>query len=111
MTYNQRLKKAVFDREHGLIKVFVFGDEPYADLVKRCASRVFPDSSDSDSEFFLSDASGCRIGCDELMIMETDGTLKAVTWSLAHYFNVKRTRYPNKLKFAIVKKDPKIEGT
>ncbi len=105
MRYNHRLKKPVFDKEFGLVKVFVLENDLYADLVRRCAYHVFPDSVNSDgSEFYLSDASGHRIDGDSLMVMETDGSSQMVPWCLSRYFEIRGTKYPSKVKFTIVQK-------
>ena len=106
MTYNNRLKRPVLDRDFGLVKVFVFKNESYADLVKRCAYYTFPDAaSDEESEFYLADASGHRIGGDSLVVVGRNGN-ETVPWSLPQYFNIRGTKYPSKVKFTIVHKMP-----
>ena len=69
MNYNHKLKKPVFDRE---FKVFVFRNEPYNDLVRKCAYYTFPDTAkESDIEFYLADSSCHRIGGEDLALIYT----------------------------------------
>ncbi len=105
MAYNHKLRKPIFDKEFGFIKVFVLKKDIYPDLVRRCAYHVFPDSVNFDgSKFYLGDANGHRIDDDDLMVLRSDGSSQMVPWCLSQYLEIRGTRYPSKVKFTIVHK-------
>ena len=106
MAYNNRLKRPVLDRDFGLVEVFVFKNESFADLVKRCAYYTFPDAaSDEESEFYLADSSDHRFGGDSLVAEE------GMAMRLCHGI-CPSTSNIREIKFTIVHKMPpgKDEG-
>ena len=83
MKYSYCARKPVPDREFGSVRVFVFKDETYQDLVDKCKMHVYPEAAHLDSaQFWLGDASGNRIKSGDLILMsDSDGSQKRVPWS------------------------------
>ena len=107
MRNSHTLRRPIADKEYGTIRVFVFRDETYEDLVNKCKYFVFPEIvHNKDAEFFLCDASGNRIGNENLLMISADGTQESVPWSLSQYFRVRGVKYPSKVKFTVTVKLP-----
>lgn len=96
-------KKAVLDKQHGGMKVFIHKEASYSSFLKKAKAELFPDADDG--EYYIADINGVPIATDDLLrLQKSNEEQRVVPWTVQGYLKASGVRYQSKARFYCVQK-------
>ena len=101
MHYSHAKKRSIVDKEYGFHSQGIF----LLSFLQKAQQELFPEQSDSDGEYFISDANGVSIASDDtLRLQKSDGEQHEVPWTIQGYLKASGIRFRSKARFYCVQK-------